>query len=268
MLRLLVWTGKGGTGKTTTVNNLAAVLAGFGLRVLILGFDPSGDCESTWGIDEDDSGPTRVETLLANGGDPREAAIELPLPEDAKRGGRLRLLACSSQLDALTESIKTDFGVVRRLVDSFEGEIDIVLIDAQGTLTPLSHAAARAADSVLFTMEPGFYEFRAIDRRLAEMDLMAEQEGWRVDTLGVLFVRTAHRSRDMRELRAHLEDSDGFGLYVFNAHTRQQSSVRSDPRSGAPTVMVAPRSNVADDYRAVGRELLALLKTRGEGGRA
>ena len=68
----------------------------------------------------------------------------------------------------------------------------------------------------------------------------------------------------MREYREHFSDADAFGgdaLYVFAAHTRQQSSVRDHPRLARPTVLAEPASNVAADYRAVAAELAQRIAT-------
>lgn len=271
MYRLLVWTSKGGTGKTTTVVNVGPELAHRGYDVLMVGFDPQGDLESTFGIDEDDPDVTRVEQLLDGSGDPRVAAIEVPLgplprrwrPRRSSPPGRLRLLACSSQLHGqMAAVVRRGYEDLDRILAAFEHEVDVVLIDTQGALTPISHTAARAADGVLFTMEPGYYEFRALANRLAELEQMRVNGGVQITPLGVLFVRTDARSRQMREYRSHFEDPEAFGgepLYVFAAHTRQQASVRDHPRLQQPTVLADPGSHVAADYRAFAGELVERL---------
>lgn len=264
MHRTLVWTSKGGTGKTTTVANLGPELAALGYHVLMVGFDPQGDLESTFGIDDDDADVVRVEQLLGGGIDPRSAAIDLAATNAhvslaLDRGeGTLRLLAASSDLNAATAAVaRRRFEDLDRILEAFD-DVDLALIDTQGAFSPLSHTAARAADSVLFTMEPGFYEYRALARRLGELEELEREEGWATTALGVLFVRTATRSRHMREYRTHFEDPEAFGadpLYVFEAHVRQQASVRDHPRLALPTVLAEPTSNVATDYRAVAAEL-------------
>jgi chromosome partitioning protein len=260
MHRTLVWTGKGGTGKTTTVANLGPELARVGYSVLMAGFDPQGDLESTFGIDEDDRDVVRVEQLLAGEGDPLAAAVDIPVDGAA---GRLRLLACSSDLQAAAPEVaRRGYVDLDRILETFAGDTDLVLIDTQGALSALSHAAARAADTVLFAMEPGWYEYRALGRRLAELETMKREEGYAIAALGVFFVRVAERSRGMREYREHFQDADAFGgdpLYVFASHTRQQSSVRDHPRLAKPTVMAEPASNVAADYRALAAELVERL---------
>jgi cellulose biosynthesis protein BcsQ len=259
MHRTLVWTGKGGTGKTTTVANTGPELARLGYSVLMVGFDPQADLESTFGVDEDDRDVIRVEQLLAGGIDPTEAPIEIPV---ADAEGRLRLLACSSDLHAATAAVaRRGYEDLDRILAAFADDVDVALIDTQGAMSPLSHTAARAADTVLFCMEPGFYEYRALARRLAELDTIEREEHWTIAPLGVLFIRAAERSRHMREYRAHFQDQDAFGdaLYVFEAHTRQQSSVRDHPRLALPTVLAEPSSNVAADYRAFAAELVGRI---------
>lgn len=261
MHRTLVWTSKGGTGKTTTVANVGPELARLGYRVLMVGFDPQGDLEATFGIDEDDATVVRIEQLLGGGIDPRTAAIAITL--DDVEAGSLDLLASSSDLNAASAAVaRRHFQDLDRILDAFADDIDIALIDTQGAFTALSHAAARAADSVLFTMEPGFYEYRALGKRLAHLDDLKRDHGWAITPLGVLFVRTDGRSRHMREYREHFADAEAFGaeaLYVFEAHTRQQNSVRDHPRLARPTVLAEPTSNVAADYRAFTAELVARI---------
>lgn len=271
MYRLLVWTSKGGTGKTTTVANTAPELARQGYRVLMVGFDPQADLESTFGIEEDTHEVIRVEQLLDGGGDPLAATIDIEVPPLPRRigrrgpgtGGSLQLLACSSQLLTHTAAIaRRGYQDLERVLEAFNSETDLVLIDTQGALTPISHTAARAADGVLFVGEPGYYEFRALSGRLSELDDLRRNEGLDISPIGLLFVRCSARSRQMREYREHFEDPEAFGgepLYVFRAHTRQQATVRDHPRLQQPTVMAEPESHVAQDYRTFATELVQRL---------
>jgi len=261
MHRILVWTGKGGTGKTTTVANAGPELARSGYRVLMVGFDPQGDLEATFGVDDADPDVIRVEQLLAGSIDPRTAAVSIDVDEVGE-GGSLQLLASSSDLNAATSVVaRRNFEDLDRILETFD-DVDVALIDTQGAFTPISHTAARAADSVLFTMEPGYYEYRALAGRLADLEALKRDEHWDITPLGVLFVRTDGRSRAMREYRRHFGDAGSFGgepLYVFDAHTRQQSSVRDHPRLAQPTVLAEPASNVAADYRAFAAELVTRI---------
>lgn len=263
MHRTLVWTGKGGTGKTTTCANLGPALAAIGYRVLLVGFDPQDNLEQTYGIDRDDRSLPRVEQLLAGGIDPRSAIVPIEIPK-SKGGGSLSLLPASRELNAqLTAVARRDYDDLDLLLSHVDDDYDIAIIDTQGALTPLSRTALRAADSVLFSCEPGFYEAESIVERLDELEALAEEdERWLAEPLGIVLVRTAAKSRHMREYRAHFS-SDAFdALPVFDAYVRQQSSVRDHPALGQPTILAEPKSKVAQDYAAVAEELVKRLSSK------
>mgnify|MGYP000465811728 CR=1 FL=1 len=57
MIKIAVY-GKGGIGKSTTVSNVAAALAGQGLRVMQIGCDPKADSTTML------HGGTRIPTVL------------------------------------------------------------------------------------------------------------------------------------------------------------------------------------------------------------
>ena len=270
MYRLLAWTSKGGTGKTTTVANIGVELARRGKRVLLIDFDPQADLSATFAAEVDDEGG--IEGVLANGGDVASAEITVDVPASAgrlrRRGkrakGSLRLLPCSLELARLGDAfVRDEYRALDRLLGSVE-DVDVVLIDTQGALTQVSHTAVSAADGVMFCGEPGFYELRALMARREELDGLAAERGRGIDEVGVLFVRTNERSRQLREYRTYLESDDGGSpLFVFPTFVRQQTSVKDDPRLGVPTVIADPRSHVAADYRAVTEELVERLDALG-----
>lgn len=55
---------KGGVGKTTTTVNMAAALARFGARVLVIDLDPQGNATTALGLDRHEDGEGMFEVLL------------------------------------------------------------------------------------------------------------------------------------------------------------------------------------------------------------
>jgi chromosome partitioning protein len=271
MHRLLTWTSKGGTGKTTTVSNLGPQLAKKGYRVLMVGFDPQADLEASFGI-ADEGVPegeghrqiVRVEQLMGGGIDPHTGVVAIDVPGAS---GTLSLLPCSPALnEQIGRVAREQFNSLDVLLAKLDDDFDIALIDTQGADSPLSQTAVRAADSLLFSCEPGFFEFRGIERRLDELQALAarasEDAGWEISTLGIVLVKVDERSVDMREWREHFSDYPD--VAVFDAFVRARVDVRRHPRHGVPTVLFDAEHDVSKDYAAVAAELTARLAAGAE----
>jgi chromosome partitioning protein len=187
MYRIVIWTSKGGTGKTTTAANVAPELARLGYRVLLVGFDPTTDLEATFGVNDDDEQIVRVEQLLdrVDAGRVWDATIPVDVERLPRRAGRrasglvtgqLRLLACSPALAAQTAAVSGDgYRGLAHVLEAIDDRVDLAVIDTQGAFTTLSHAAAVAADGVVFVGEPGAYERRALEVRLVELEQLRQQ---------------------------------------------------------------------------------------------
>ena len=63
---------KGGVGKTTTTINLAAALADYGRRVLVVDFDPQGALSVNLAADYQDA-PTIYDLMMSTSVDPKSA---------------------------------------------------------------------------------------------------------------------------------------------------------------------------------------------------
>ena len=238
----LIWASKGGSGKTTTVGNLAGALALDGYDVLAVDADPDADLSHLCGIPEHDPSIARLQELLADPlRNPRAAAIAIPIPPGS---GSLRLLACDQRLEhAALPLAQNDYRDLRRVLDAFEADTDLALIDVPGARGPFVTAALRAADSILLPIQPGDFERSAINRALTQG---AVDAGFALPTLGVAFVNTPLRSRALREHRTELT---GAGVHVLQPHVRRATSVLRDPSRGGPAVLSNTKADVAKDYR-------------------
>lgn len=257
MRSVAVTNAKGGVGKSTTAINLAAALAGRGLRVLLIDADPSGN--ATLGFRPTGVPPTGLADVLLDGLAIAEAAIpsgvdglDLVPPGD-------RLGACSDQMGG-SQGLGQgrEFRVRRALRGA--ADVDVTLIDTSPVLTPLNVAILYAVDELLVPIDPCIAALAGV--RALE-DLVRDVSGFRRELTdggdlairGVLITR-ADRTLVSRQVEAEVRSY--FGPLVYERPVPSSVKFREAYARGVPLIHYDPDGPGAAAYRAAAREFLAL----------
>lgn len=201
---------KGGVGKTTTTVNLAAALATFGLRVLVIDNDPQGNASTALNIEHRGETPGTYEVLI-EGTPLREVVQASPDIEN--------LYCCPATLDLAGAEIELVPMVSRETrlrsaiqlyLDEMEaaGErIDYVFIDCPPSLGLLTINAFAAADEVLIPIQSEYYALEGLGQLLNSIDQLRGylNPNLRVSTiLMTMFDKRTNLSRDVQdEVKKH-----------------------------------------------------------------
>jgi chromosome partitioning protein len=238
---------KGGSGKTTTAVSLASAFAERGLRVLVVDLDPQGSatewlggCESPIGLVEFSSGGIRVSELVKTSTAPG-----------------VDLIPTSPSLVPSGEKSRNETGlaIVRafaRLPDYW----DLVLVDTPPTLGYLSLAPLVASDRIVIPVEAHALSLPGAASVIASIERAQRRVNRHVELLGIVACR-ANASVHSREVVARLRAQ--FGGIVLERAVREAIRIAEAPALHLPITTYAPKSQVADDYRAVAAELLDRL---------
>ena len=162
---------KGGVGKTTTAVNIAAALARFGAKVLVIDLDPQGNASTALGIDHHGDNPSVYDVLVE--GQPLSAVIHKSTEEG-------ELYCAPSNLDLAGAEMQM-FGLERRefrLKDAIEAlnredqSYHYIFIDCPPSLGLLTVNAFTAANEVLIPIQCEYYALEGLTQLLNTIDLI------------------------------------------------------------------------------------------------
>ncbi|MEV7971709.1 AAA family ATPase [Cellulomonas sp. NPDC089187] len=246
---------KGGVGKTTTTINLAAALAEYGRRVLIVDFDPQGAASVGLGVNPHELDRTVYDLLV-------DRSVEVhdlirPTQEDTLEGA-LDLLPANIDLSAAEVQLVTEVAresILSRVLRPVLDEYDVILIDCQPSLGLLTVNALTAAHGVLIPLECEFFALRGVALLVETIDKVRDRLNPRLELDGILATMFDPRTLHAREVVARVHEAFGDNLL----HTVIGRTVKFPDASVAaePITSYAPTHPGAQAYRQLARELVA-----------
>jgi chromosome partitioning protein len=242
---------KGGVGKTTTVVNLASLLALSGDRILLVDLDPQGNATSGLGIDRASLDHSSYDGII-DGLDLRETivrgssdGVDVVPASIALAGAEVELAGAASRERRL-----------RRLLEPLVDGYDHIFIDSPPSLGLLTVNALTAADAVLIPLQCEYYALEGLTQLLATIDLVRDHLNPRLAIDGVVLTMADGRtnlSADVEaEARRHL------GGTVYDTVIPRSVRLSEAPSHGRSIASYAPESRGGLAYAALAAE----FKTR------
>jgi chromosome partitioning protein len=242
---------KGGVGKTTTTINLGAALVEYGLKVLLVDFDPQGALSVGLGIN-----PLQLDLTVYNLLMERGVTAEDVLLQTGVEG--LDLLPSNIDLSAAEVQLVTEVAreqVLSRVIKPLLPHYDVCLIDCQPSLGLLTINALTAAHGVMVPLECEFFALRGVALLMDTISKVQERLNEGLELEGLLATMYDARTLHGREVLARVVEA--FGDKVF--HTVINRTVRFPDATvaGEPITTFDPSSLGANAYRELAREVLA-----------
>ena len=244
---------KGGVGKTTTVINLGAALAGLGYRVALIDLDSQGALSAAFG-----QNPYQVKnsttTMLIN------SSIDLGGILQVGRENLMVGPASSELLSAEYRLLKQPDRTkrLRKSISKSEKDFDYMIIDTPPNLGLLTVNALVAASHLLIPVKTEYLAMRGVRPLLESVWLIRDKINPELKLLGVLptmfQLGSSHAATVVKEMKSVFKNK----LFGINIPLDEVAAIAPAARQAATDFR--PYSPVATAYIQIAKEVSYVLR--------
>jgi len=240
---------KGGVGKTTTAQALAAGLAERKYKVLGIDLDPQGNLSAACGA-ENYNVPTVYEVMKRTS--TLQEAIQYTKGGYGIVSANIMLAGAEQELSQTGKEHR-----LKEAVSVVAGEYDFIVIDTPPSLGVLTVNAFTCATDILIPTTAGIFATAGISQLNETVSSVQKYCNPGVKIRGILFTRfnpRANISRQIKELTEQL--SEYISAPIYQTYIRAGVVVEEAQANKADIFNYAGKSTVAEDYRTFIEEFL------------
>jgi ATPases involved in chromosome partitioning len=253
---------KGGTGKTTTCENLGIGLAREGKRVLLVDTDPQGSLTIALGHSRPDDLPVTLTDLMAK--------VMQDQPLAPKEGILLHeegveLVPANITLSGLEVSLVNAMSretVLKQYLETVKDSYDFILLDCMPSLGMLTVNALAASDQVLIPVQANYLSAKGLEQLLQTVNKVKRQINPKLRIEGILLTMVDSRTNYAKEISTLIRDTYGSKLKVYDADIPRSVRAAEISAEGVSIFKHDPGGKVAEAYRSLTKEVMANAEKR------
>ena len=253
---------KGGTGKTTTCENLGVGLAMEGKKVLLVDNDPQSSLTISMGWPKPDELDTTLATLM---GKVLEDKPIQPGEGILHHAEGVDLIPSSIELAGMEVGLVNAMSrekVLKQVLEVNKRSYDFILLDCTPSLGMLTINALAAADSALIPVQAQYLPAKGLEQLLQTISKVRRQINPRLRIEGILMTMTDSRTNYGKEIDALVRQAYGGKIKVFARGIPRSVRAAETSAEGRSIYAHDPKGKVAEAYRALTKEVLQSAEKR------
>ncbi len=253
---------KGGTAKTTTVENLGIGLAREGKKVLLVDTDPQGSLTISLGYPR----PDELDITLFD-------LLNKTINEDIVTAGEgilhqtegIDLIPANISLAGLEVALVNTMNrerILKQFLEPVKGNYDYVLLDCMPSLGMLTVNALAAADAALVPVQANYLSAKGLEQLLQTINKVKRQINPKLRIEGILLTMVDGRTNYGREISSLIRDTYGGHIKIFNSEIPRSVRAAEISAEGKSIFLHDPKGKVAEAYQNLTKEVMTNAEKR------
>ena len=247
---------KGGTGKTTTCENLGVGLAQGGKKVLLVDVDPQESLTISLGYPRPDDLDSTLSELMA------KVMQETPLsPGEGilHHEEGVDLIPANISLSGIEVSLVNAMSretILKQLMEPLKRQYDFILLECMPSLGMLTVNALAAADNVLIPVQAQYLSAKGLEQLLQTVNKVRRQINPKLRIEGILLTMVDGRTNYAKDISNLIRETYGSKIKVFGTDIPHSVRAAEISAEGKSIFRHDPKGKVANAYRTLTKEVI------------